>query len=219
MKPVCPLCHAGAPESFATVGEKVYWRCRRCDLVYLSPGQYLDPAEEKARYELHENDPADEGYREFLRGLIEHLVPRLEEGDTGLDYGAGPAPALARMLEAKGFSMATYDPLFLSDDGALEVSYEFITCTEAAEHFHDPAREFGRFSRLLRPGGWIGIMTRRLERLEDISVGFEDWHYRRDEAHVCFYSRPTMEWIADRFGWQAEHPAHDVTLFHKPGEG
>lgn len=214
--PVCPLCYCIHSTRFATVEQKTYWRCGRCRLVYLTPADHLDPAAEKARYELHENDPQDAGYRRFLRRLIRHLDPRLGIGARGLDYGAGPSPVLSRMLEARGYPMTTYDPFFSSDRNALTGSYGFITCTEAAEHFSYPAREFLRFSRLLRPGGWIGIMTRKVERLGDLEVGFERWHYRRDATHVSFYSRPTMAWIGHRFGWRVENPRYDVTLFHRP---
>jgi SAM-dependent methyltransferase len=194
----------------------MYWQCSVCQLVHLDPVHHLDPSDEKARYDLHENDPEDEGYRRFLRRLLKPLTPRLEQGARGLDYGAGPAPVLADMLAVRGYSMSTYDPFFTSEGGALTGSYDFITCTETAEHFHHPAREFRRFDRLIRPGGWIGIMTRKLECLEDLDVGFEQWHYRRDETHVCFYSRPAMEWIADRFGWQTEYVGWDVTLYYCP---
>lgn len=211
----CPLCYADRSNRLAVLEEKVYWRCEVCRLVYLPRAYQLDPAEEKARYELHENDPGDESYRAFLGRLAERLLPRLTPGDRGLDYGAGPAPTLSLMLREWGHTMNTYDPYFPSDPGALDRRYDFITCTETAEHFRHPAREFRRFNHLLKAGGWLGIMTRMTERLRTREVPFENWHYRRDETHVCFYSRSTMRWIAERFGWQCYCPEDDLILFYK----
>ena len=58
-----------------------------------------------------------------------------------------------------GTGSALYDPLFAPDRGVLQATYDFVTCTETAEHFHDPALEFARLDALLRPGGLLGLMT------------------------------------------------------------
>jgi hypothetical protein len=42
------------------------------------------------------------------------------------------------MLAEAGHAMALYDPFFRPDPAALERDYDFITCTETAEHFHHP---------------------------------------------------------------------------------
>lgn len=168
--------------------------------------------EERARYESHENDPADPDYRAFLDRLAAPLMERLPPAAEGLDYGAGPGPALARMLEEAGHSMAIYDPFFAPDPAALNYTYDFVACTETAEHFHAPGEEFSRLDALLRPGGWLGLMTEVL----DASQSFETWWYARDPTHVCFYAPPTLRWIADHFGWDMERPHRNVALFHKP---
>jgi hypothetical protein len=115
------------------------------------------------------------------------------------------------MLEEQGFRMQVYDPYFSPDERVLERAYDFITCTETVEHFYYPNREFKRLNRLLRDGGWLGVMTEMLESDEQ----FHDWWYRRDPTHVCFYRRETMNWIAQEFGWRVEYPRKNVTLFHK----
>ena len=37
-------------------------------------------------------------------------------------------------------------------------------------------------------------------------AGFARWWFRRHPAHVGFFRRETMAWIARRFGWQATFP-------------
>src|SRR5690606_24896975 len=104
-------------------------------------------------YQTHQNALDDPGYRQHLSHLTTPLLPRLTPGSHGLDYGCGPGPALAAMLGEAGHTMALYDPLFHNDASVLESCYDFITCSEVAEHFHDPAAEFRRLNGLLKPGG------------------------------------------------------------------
>lgn len=191
---------------------RIYHQCNACWLIHLDPSQRPDPAAEKAHYDTHDNDPADPGYRNFLNRLVEPLVPKLRPGATGLDYGAGPGPTLSVMLGEQGFSVTNYDPIYVPDERALKRDYDFITCTETAEHFFRPGREFERLNALLRPGGWLGLMTLR----RDPQRPFAGWHYIRDPTHVCFYEQETLAWIAARFGWQLDIVSKSVALFHKP---
>ena len=177
----------------------------------MDPADRPDPYAERARYETHENDPADPRYRGFLSALADPLIERLSPGATGLDYGSGPGPTLSVMLEERGFPTTSYDPFFAPDDASLQRTYDFIACTEAAEHFFAPGEELAGLDRLLRPDGWLGIMTRSLPA----DASFESWWYVRDPTHVCFYHPATMEWIADRFGWALQRAGPTVWLFRK----
>lgn len=209
---MCPLCFSDHVYPLDTVSSKTYWRCHGCLLTFLSQEHHLEPHLERARYTLHENNPEDPRYRSFLSKLTEQLVPRLPRGAEGLDYGSGPGPTLSVMLTEQRFRMAIYDPYFAPDTEVLGRTYDFITCTETAEHFFRPGDTFQQLDRLLRRSGWLGVLTEILE--PDIS--FPDWWYPRDPTHVCFYAKETMGWIAHRFSWKVEYPQKNVTLFHKP---
>jgi SAM-dependent methyltransferase len=91
-----------------------------------------------------------------------------------------------------------FDPFFHPDASVLEESYDFIAASEVAEHLYDPAKEFARLRRLLKPGGRLGIMTERCSHETD----FGSWYYRRDPTHVAFYSRETLEWIRDKYAFK-----------------
>ncbi len=208
----CPLCSARSVRPFATLRARSYLRCDRCRLTYLDPEHRLGAAEEEARYRTHQNDPEDVGYRRFLARLADPLLPLLEPAAHGLDYGSGPGPTLSVMFEEKGFTMRNYDPFFAPDEEALDRTFDFITCSETAEHFFRPGAEFARLDQMLRPGGWLGLMT---ELLDD-DAAFDDWWYVRDPTHVSFYRSETFEWIGDRFGWSLHRPARSVVLFRKP---
>lgn len=208
----CVVCAVAGPRPFLCVEGRDYWRCDVCEATFLDPGQRPTPDEELSHYQLHENDPEDPRYRKFLAKLADPLLEKLRPGMTGLDYGCGPGPALAAMLEEAGLSMALYDPFFETDRAVLGRPYDVITLSEVAEHFFEPAEEFERLDRLIKPGGWLGVMT--CFQTDDIS--FAAWHYRRDPTHVVFYRSRTFEVIAEQRGWRCEIPTKDVALFQKP---
>lgn len=215
----CPLCgsdgatllHKGGKGS----GYRDFLHCAVCDLVFVPRSQQLDPEAQRARYLQHNNDVDDLAYRAFLGRLYYALKLHLTPGASGLDYGAGPGPALQRMMLDDGFDARIYDLYFHPDESALAQTYDFITCTETAEHFADPMREFARLDALLRPGGWLGVMTGMLPDWD----AFPAWHYHRDPTHINFFSRLTMRWLANRHHWQPHFCGRDVTLFHKPSSG
>jgi len=178
----------------------------------MAPETRLTADEERAVYQLHNNDPDDAGYRRFLSKLAAPMIARLPEGAAGLDFGCGPGPALAKIFEEAGFSVALYDLYFYPESSMLEQRYDFITCTEVVEHLFEPAKVFAQFDRLLKPGGLLGVMT----CFQTDDDRFDNWHYRRDPTHVVFYREATFEWLADRYGWQLEVPAKDVVLLRKP---
>lgn len=208
------MCGAFSATFLIRVKDLNYHRCGICRATFLNPEQRLTTDEEHARYRLHRNDSEDMGYRRFLSKLAEPLLKKLRPGSKGLDYGCGPGPALASMLQEAGHRVRLFDPLFFPDNQALEKTYDFIVCAEVIEHFHRPAEEFERFDRMLRPGGWLALMT--CFQTEDND--FANWHYRRDSTHVVFFKEATLRHIARRFQWHCEIPVKDVALMQKPGE-
>ncbi len=208
----CPVCCTPGLGPFSTFGARRYLRCHTCRATLLDPAQHPDRAAEKAQYDLHENDPDDPRYRAFLNRLAAPLCARLAPGAEGLDYGCGPGPALAAMLAGAGHPMAVWDPIYAPDPAPLARRYDFVTCTEVAEHFHRPAEAFDTMCALVRPGGWLGIMT--CFQTED--ARFETWHYRLDPTHVTFYRCETLAHLAARRGWRFESPAKDIAFMQRP---
>jgi 2-polyprenyl-3-methyl-5-hydroxy-6-metoxy-1,4-benzoquinol methylase len=210
----CIVCNHEATESFQTTESKTYWNCKACSAKFLDPSLYIALDIEKERYLEHDNRIDDEAYRSFLSRLAKPLQKKLSVNDAGLDFGCGHGPALADMLQAEGFQIDLYDPFFFPDKKVFTKKYNFITCTETAEHFHHPFQEFNALDNLLAPGGWLGIMTCFLTTDE----AFESWYYRRDPTHVIFYCEKTFEVIASQRNWQYEFPSKDIVLLQKPNE-
>ena len=211
----CPLCLSTQTSLLFTSTQKNlerdYHHCDTCDLVFVPPEFHLDVDAARDRYLTHDNDPGNPDYRRFLSRLWDELRPRLPVGAHGLDYGAGPGPALAAMIEEDGFSATLYDPIFHPDESVLARTYDFITCTETVEHFATPRADFLRLNELLAPGAYLGIMT---DPLEDIRK-FPDWYYHRDPTHVAFYTHRTFRWIAAWLGLEVEFSRGRVIMLRK----
>lgn len=204
----CPLCDGLETGPFHEDRRRPYLRCRVCALVFVPPAYYLARDAERAEYDLHRNRVDDSGYRTFLSRLALPLAARLAPGASGLDFGCGPAPALACMLREAGYSVALYDSFYLPDTGALRDSYDFICATEVVEHLHRPGVELARLWTLLKPGGWLGLMTKLvLDR-----SAFAGWHYKNDPTHVCFFSERTWQWWAQQQGASLQIIGADVIL-------
>jgi SAM-dependent methyltransferase len=180
-------------------------------LIFVPPQFHLTSNAEKAFYDQHENDPMDPRYRAFLSRLTTPLLARLPLKAHGLDYGCGPGPALALILLEAGHTVRLYDPFYWNDDTVWNDTYDFITTTEVVEHWCRPAKEWSQLIQILRPGGWLGVMTKRVQDPQ----AFDRWHYILDPTHVSFYSIETFAWIAAAHGLSMEVAGPDIVLFQK----
>lgn len=187
----------------------LFFQCGECDLILKDPVIRLSLDEESKRYDLHNNSFEDSNYRKFLSLLMQPIAKKVKPGARGLDFGCGPEPAMAKLFQAEGLSCVSYDPIFQSDPKLLESKYDFISCSEVAEHFYSPAKEFSLLFGLLKSGGWLGIKT------EKPGKDFASWWYHKDPTHVTFYSEKTFQWIAKHFNAVLELHESQVVLFQK----
>jgi len=123
------------------------------------------------------------------------LNERLPASSRGLDFGCGPGPALSKMFEEAGHSVALYDPYYAPDPSVLSQTYDFITLSEVTEHLAEPGLELDRLWTSLAPGGWLGLMTKRVRDAE----AFKTWHYITDPTHISFFSDATFHWLTSRW--------------------
>ena len=190
----CALCR-GAAKLFLDTPGRSYYRCGMCSAVFLDPACHVSEAEEKSRYEQHNNDVEDPGYRRFAGPMVREVRRQFGPKHQGLDFGAGTGPVVATLLREKGLSVALYDPFFWNDPGLLEKRYDYIVCSEVIEHFKAPAREFGLLRSLVRPGGALFCQTELYSEKTD----FRAWYYRNDCTHIFFYHADTLAWIRAHF--------------------
>lgn len=208
----CPLCYWESLVPFHSDTSRNYVQCDQCKLVFVPEHQHLALAQEKAIYDLHQNHGDDAGYRQFLSRLSSPLLQRLAPNSIGLDFGCGPGPLLAQMLTEHGHSVALYDPFYAANNEYSQRRYDFITCSEVAEHFRHPGREFALLFELLQPHGILALMTKLVIDAE----AFSKWHYRNDPTHIAFYSVATLQWLANHYQKRLTIIGKDVIMFETP---
>lgn len=212
MNSVCPLCQHSRIQPFSSDRRRSYFRCDLCCLVFADRSALLSAEQEKAQYDLHQNQLDDPGYRKFLSRLSLPLLNTLTEAqNTGLDFGCGPGPLLAKMLREAGKQMQVWDPFYAPELSVLRTRYHFVSCTEAIEHFIHPAKEWALWLDLLLPQGVLAVMTKRYTDQNS----FAHWHYKNDPTHISFFHQATFEFLAQRDQFDLEFPADDVVLFKK----
>ena len=207
----CPLCFDSNTIFYHQDNKRTYFQCQCCKLVFVSPEFLPSTGAEKSEYDKHENSFEDDGYRTFLSKLLTPLSIYIKPSSSALDFGCGPAPVLAELLKEKGLEVSIYDPFYADNIEVLEQSFDVITCTEAIEHFHQPAKEWFLFNSMLKPNGILAIMTKRVLSKER----FKQWHYKNDPTHVSFFSEATFNYLAHRDTFSIEFPSSDVVLMKK----
>jgi SAM-dependent methyltransferase len=186
----CILCNSES-SLFARYREAEYHRCLNCRAVFMDPAFHPSAERERERYEKHNNDINDPGYREFVSPLVNMVIAGFSKEHRGLDFGAGTGPVAASLLRENGYSIELYDPFFHNDTAILTRKYDYIICIEVIEHFHDPAKEFGLMRSLLNTRGSLICMT----HLYTDEIDFNSWRYKDDLTHVIFYHPESLEWI------------------------
>lgn len=207
----CPLCKTKKVSDFFHDKRRDYILCQVCSLVFVPPWQFVSAEAEKNRYDLHQNSPADRGYRSFLSRIFVPLQKSLTPGSCGLDFGSGPEPTLSVMFEEAGHEMTIFDYFYKQIPSVFEKQYDFITATEVIEHLHNPKEELERLWACLKEGGRLGLMT----KLVPGPNAFSEWHYKNDLTHVCFFSQATFKWLALHLDADMTFADEDVIFFHK----
>ena len=211
MSGTCPLCSESDISDYHQDKRRAYRFCPNCHLVFVPPQFHVCEVEEKRIYDLHENDPRDPGYRRFLSRIAKPLLECLEPGSQGLDFGCGPGPALAMMLEEEGFSLSLYDLFYQNNPDVLKEKYDFICATEVLEHLREPSREIDGLLNMLNERGLLAVMTKMVTSRE----AFGKWHYIQDQTHICFFSTDTFRFLAVKYGLELSFIGKDVIFLRK----
>ncbi len=170
-----------------------YFECLTCKGIFLHPSLFPDAISEKKRYLEHNNDTEDKGYRNFVSPITKAVLQHFEKDHQGLDFGAGTAPVISKMLDEHGYKIWQYDPFFHPYPELLDKKYNYIVCCEVIEHFHFPEKSFLQLKNLLLPGGKLFCMT----DIYNKTIDFNSWYYKNDQTHVFIYQIETLSFIRD----------------------
>ena len=108
--------------------------------------------------------------------------------------------------------MVIYDHFYAKNPGVFDQKYDFIAASEVVEHLHNPRAELDKLWGCLKPGGLLGIMTRLLTE----KIDFDNWHYKREDTHVCFFTKESFEWLGSRWNVRPRFKDDSVILFKRP---
>lgn len=190
----CPLCK-GEAEVFCEKPKHLFYKCTNCEGIFRPQHTFLAAEEEKAHYEKHNNDVFDERYQNFVSPIVDAILQDFNPEAKGLDFGSGTGPVISKMLKDKGYHIQNYDLFFANDLVLLKEKYNYVSCCEVMEHFHQPYKEFELLKSLLLPKGKLYCKTAVYKN----QTPFENWYYKDDFTHVFIYQPQTLEWIKKEF--------------------
>ncbi|MDA0771551.1 MAG: methyltransferase domain-containing protein [Cyanobacteria bacterium] len=192
----CRICHKAISKTTTLKNGRRYFHCEHCLFIGMDQEFFLDAQTEKARYDLHHNSIDDQGYVKMLETFIKEAISPYQVQRI-LDYGSGPNPVLAELLGRQSYQVEIYDPCYAINNFS-EASFDLLCATEVVEHFYDPMQEFPKMLKLLKPLGYLSLMTRFSPSYDE----FKSWFYKDDSTHTSFYSLKTFEYIALELGLQ-----------------
>lgn len=188
----CTLCDT----QLSNHSDKDYFLCEVCGGYVKDIKSYLTTDEEKAYYELHNNDVQDIRYREFTAPITKAILHKFQPHHVGLYFGCGTGPVITEVLKEKGYHVKLYDPFFYPDNNYKNFKYDYIFSCEVFEHFKQPGKEIEHLIGLLSAGGQLLVMTLLYSGQSD----FNTWYYRRDPTHIFILTPSTIRYISNQFG-------------------
>ncbi|MGC9350369.1 MAG: class I SAM-dependent methyltransferase [Sulfurovum sp.] len=174
-----------------------YYYCPHCQCISKSQEHFKPISEQKARYDLHENDPEDEGYQAYFRRFLDFVLPLVGSPETALDFGCGRSSLLADMLAKEGIETDYYDPVYHPKKLSDSKKYQMIVSTEVFEHLHDPKGIFFQLLEMLEEGGYLALQT---QFHPNDSEAFKKWYYHLDPTHIVFFTPQTFSVLCEIYG-------------------
>ena len=194
--------------------EVAYYQCNRCGFVQTQDPYWLEEAYSNA---IGYNDIGLASRNliqlELARTVIALFFSRREQY---LDYGGGYG-LFVRLMRDKGFDFYLHEPncenLFAKTfdiELPTDLKFHILTAFEVFEHLADPLAEI---EKMLKLSPNIFFSTALLPKSSPRPSQW--WYYSLDGGqHVSFYSRASLNYLADRLGvrvYSNDHSYHLLT--------
>ncbi len=189
----CHICNEPTMMFVDEQNQMLYHHCSDCEYIFKTPSVYQDIAAQKERYDLHENDAENEGYRAYFQRFLDFVLPAVRNPKNALDFGCGESTLLASMLEEEGIACDYFDPIYHPRGLDDSKKYDLIVSTEVFEHLQDPKEVFETLLERLNSGGYLAIQT---EFHPNEMGAFKNWYYPKDPTHIVFFREKTFEVLA-----------------------
>lgn len=208
----CRLCLASGCRPAGKNKHRDFVHCPSCGLVFVAEAQWLSVADERGRYDHHDNSESNPGYVRFLGEVADVVGAVAEPGARVLDFGAGENAVLAGQLRRLGYDAVAYDPLYGLGRDALSGTYDVVILCEVIEHLRDLRDEILSVSKCLGPSGAIVVRTQCYPAVEEVP----SWWYARDATHINFFAPGTLAFAAKLCGLACHATARpDITLWRR----
>jgi len=185
----CLICGSATEQFIDSEMDVETYQCSYCSVIFKDPRSYENFEIQKIRYDLHENNAEDAGYRQYFQKFLDFVLAQCEIPSTVLDFGCGKSTLLSDMLIEQGSDVTVYDPIYHPDTVYKNKTYDLITSVEVFEHLHDPLNVFEALISLLKPNGILAIRTEFTSREREVYL---QWYYRRDPTHIVFFTPQTF---------------------------
>lgn len=211
----CPLCDAPNCRLFFRDNRRSFHCCKVCELLFVPAAYHVSPEEEKKRYELHDNRPNNKGYVRFLEEIVKVIevieAPKSTDQKI-LDFGSGKHAVLGGLLQRKGFSIDSYDPLYALGREYLSKRYDILVIGEVIEHVRNLKDEILIIKNLVMQNGKLILRTKLYPSCEEFSA----WWYKEDITHINFFARKSIEVFALKIGFKiVEERREDIFVLRE----
>ncbi len=181
-----------------------YYRCPACRFIFTTAFDHFTKADFLEHIYNEEYLVVDPDYQASrARGNAAFLC-RLFSGGWPrniLDYGGGTG-VLAESLRAAGFPQAeTYDPFVTRHSARPSHRFDCVVSFEVVEHATDPAGVFADMNDLVTDAGLI-VFSTLVQPIDIEEKGLNWWYAGPRNGHVSLFSRPSLEYLVRRFGFQ-----------------
>jgi SAM-dependent methyltransferase len=138
----------------------------------------------------------------------------LEGGSRILDVGCGMGPLLD-VLSSKGFEVFGLEigkkswefanrrhpnhvfQGFLCDTPFHDDFFDLITMYDVIEHMQDPIGAMHQARRLLKPGGWVYLLTPNIFSINSRLFG-QHWYQYKPNEHLFYFSPTSLDLLLRR---------------------
>jgi len=193
----CHICNGSTENFLHQKTNMLYYHCKACEYIFKSPECYQDLERQKERYNLHENNEDDAGYRAYFKRFLDFTLPHVGTVQSALDFGCGRTSLLAKLLQKESINCDYYDPIYHPKTLDENKKYDLIVSTEVFEHLHQPKEVFGHLVKKLNENGYLAIQTQFHPNEKE---AFKKWYYHHDSTHIVFFNVQTFRVLCNLFG-------------------